>query len=571
MIDFTVVRDSQTGEEILEVPLTGPRLLDAPLFNKGTAFTEEERRHLGLLGLLPPHVNTLEMQVARTYQAYQQKTTDLERHIYLRALQDRNEVLFYRLLQGHIAEMLPIIYTPVVGVACQQFSHLFRRQRGLFISYPDRGDIDTILGNRRCRDVAVIVVTDGERILGLGDQGAGGMGIPIGKLALYTLCGGIHPARTLPVLLDAGTDNPERLQDPLYLGWRHPRIRGPEYDAFIEAFVQAVSRQFPQVLLQWEDFAQANAGRLLERYRDRLCTFNDDIQGTAAVVTGTLLASVKVTGSRLRDQQVVVVGAGSAGCGLSAQVCAAMVAEGLGEAEAHSRFWLLDRSGLLHDGLTSLPSFQQRFAQPRERLASWQRARPDRIDLLDVIRNVRPTILIGTSGQPGMFTEEVVREMARHTPRPILLPLSNPTTRSEAAPADLVQWTEGRALVATGSPFPDVVYRGRSLRVAQCNNSYIFPGIGLGVLAAQARRVTDQMFMAAARELALCSPALKDPGAPLLPNLEDIGRVSRQIAVAVGAEAQRQGLAEPTSAAELERRVEANFWKPRYLRMRPKA
>jgi malate dehydrogenase (oxaloacetate-decarboxylating) len=453
-----------------------------------------------------------------------------------------------------------------VGQACQQFSEIYRRGRGLFLAYPDRDHLDAILDHRPYRDVAVIVVTDGERILGLGDLGADGMGIPIGKLALYTLCGGIHPARTLPVLLDAGTDDEGRLRDPLYVGWQHRRVRGQGYDDFVDAFVRAVTRHFPSVLLQWEDFARDNAGRLLERYRDRLCTFNDDIQGTAAVVTATLLVAARAAGTRLCDQRVVLVGAGSAGCGISAQLCAAMVQEGLGEAEARSRLWLLGRRGLLHDGLGGLRPEQRRWAQPTERLASWQRE-GEGIGLSDVVRNVRPTALIGTAGTPSLFTEAVVREMAAHAPRPIILPLSNPTSCCEAAPADVIAWTEGRALVATGSPFPGVPYQDRIIRIAQCNNSYIFPGVGLGVLSAGAHRVTDEMFLAAARALADCSPATAGSETGLLPPLDDIGQVSWRIAVAVGAKAQEQGLAAPTSPAELQRLVEANWWEPRYPRL----
>jgi malate dehydrogenase (oxaloacetate-decarboxylating) len=506
--------------------------------------------------------------VRRCYQAYQQKPTDLERHIYLRSLQDRNETLFYRLLSEHIAEMVPIVYTPTVGQACQQFSQIYRRGRGLFIAYPDQGQIDAILKNRPYRGVAVIVVTDGERILGLGDQGVDGMGIPIGKLSLYTLCGGIHPARTLPVVLDVGTDNEERLRDPLYLGWPQRRVRGQAYDDFVEGFIQAVFRQFPHVLLQWEDFARDNARRLLDRYRDRLCTFNDDIQGTAAVVTATVLVAVQAAGTSLRDQRVAMVGAGSAGCGISAQLCAAMVQEGLAEAEARGRFWLVGRRGLLHDGLGNLTPEQQRWTQPRERLTSWRLEEGAAVGLADVVKNVRPTILIGTSGEPGLFTKAIVRDMAGSTPRPIILPLSNPTSRSEANPADLVAWTEGCALVATGSPFPEVSYRGKSIPIAQCNNSYIFPGVGLGVLAVGARRVTDGMFMAAARTLADCAPARTRPNAALLPALEDIRQVSRRIAVAVAAKAQEEGLAVRSSPTELERLVDTNWWEPRYPRLR---
>ena len=418
--------------------------------------------------------------------------------------------------------MMPIVYTPTVGLACQQFSHIFRRPRGLFVAYPERDDLDEILGNAASPHIDVIVVTDGERILGLGDQGAGGMGIPIGKLSLYSACGGIHPATTLPILLDVGTNNRERLDDPLYVGWRHKRIAGAEYDAFIEAFVAAVERKFPDVLLQWEDFAQPHAGPILDRYRDRLCTFNDDIQGTAAVTTGTLMAAVAATGGRLKDQRVAILGAGSAGCGIAEQLVAALVEEGLGEPDARLRFFLVDRQGLLHDGLSGLAPFQQKFVQPKDRVSGWRSNSGEVISLLDVVRNAQPTMLIGVSGQPGTFTEAIVRSMAEHAERPIIFPLSNPTSRSEARPADLIAWTDGRALIATGSPFEDVVHGGRKYPIAQCNNSYIFPGLGLGVLAVKARRVSNAMVMAAARALAECSPSRNDPAGALLPALRGI-------------------------------------------------
>jgi malate dehydrogenase (oxaloacetate-decarboxylating) len=397
MIDFTAA----AGAGVLEVPLTGQMLLDCPLLNKGTAFTAQERGDFGLQGLLPPHVDTLEEQLTRAHEEYRQKETDLERHIFLRHLQDLNETLFYRLLEEHIEEMMPVIYTPVVGTVCEYYSHIFREPRGLFVSYAERDDIETILDNRPYGPVDVIVVTDGERILGLGDQGVGGMGIPVGKLSLYTLCGGIHPARTLPIMLDVGTNNPERLQDPLYAGSRHERVRGQEYDDFIERFVQAILCKLPHVLLQWEDFSRDNAYRLLQRYRDRLRTFNDDIQGTAAITTATLLAAVQVSGSRLRDQRLVLLGAGSAACGICEQLCRAMVQEGLPEQEARSRFWLLNRQGLVHDGLPNLQPAQQRFVRPRQELARWQRSPSDPVGLAQVMKNVRPTILIGVSGQPG--------------------------------------------------------------------------------------------------------------------------------------------------------------------------
>jgi malate dehydrogenase (oxaloacetate-decarboxylating) len=570
MIDYQVVLDERTGQEVLEVPLTGTTLLECPMFNKGSAFPEEERSAFQLRGLLPPHVNTLEMQLARRYEEYGQKSSNLERHIYLRALQDRNETLFYRLLYQHITEMMPIIYTPVVGEACQYFSHIYRRPRGLFISYPQKNEIDAILDNRPFAEVDVIVVTDGERILGLGDQGLGGMGIPVGKLSLYTLCGGIHPARTLPVFLDVGTDNRDRLDDPIYLGWRHERIRGAEYDEFIEAFVHAVMRKLPGVLLQWEDFAQRNARRLLDRYRDRLCTFNDDIQGTAAVTLAAVLAALHVTQGKLTDQRVVILGAGSAGTGIAEQLVSAMTRMGLSPLEALSRFWLVDRQGLIHSGMSDLDSLQRKFTQPIEQTANWRKDSAGSISLADVVRNVRPTILIGACGHPGTFTEPVIREMAQHVERPIVFPLSNPISRCEATPGDLLKWTGARALIATGSPFSTMDFEARTVAIGQCNNSYIFPGMGLGVITSGARRVTDDMFLAAARALSDCSPVRRDPVAPLLPPLENIRHVSRRIALAVGAEAQHEGLAEKTSHEELALRINSHRWQPTYRPMRLK-
>lgn len=558
------------GADVLDVPFTGRLLLERPLLNKGTAFTMEERHALRLLGLLPPNEETLEEQVARAYEAFGAKSTDLERHIYLRQLQDANETLFYALLLEHLTELMPIIYTPTVGLACERYSHILRRPRGLFIAYPEREQIDAILGNADCPEVEVIVVTDGERILGFGDQGAGGMGIPIGKLSLYTTCGGIHPATTLPILLDVGTNNQERLADPLYIGWRHERISGQKYDEFVDLFVQAVKRKFPNVLLQWEDFAQANAGRLLERYQGELCTFNDDIQGTAAVTTGTLLAAIGVAGARLRDQRIAIFGAGSAGCGIAEQLVMALVEEGLSEREARARFFLIDRPGLLHDGLDGLRPFQRPLVQPRDYVDSWRPAPGQPIGLLQVIQHAQPTILLGVSGQPGIFTEEIIRTMAAYVEHPVILPLSNPTSRSEATPTDLLRWTDGHALVATGSPFDDVIHNGRRHTIAQCNNSYIFPGLGLGICATGACRINSAMFMAAARTLAEAAPAHHDPTGALLPPLSASRSLARTIALAVATTAQRDGLAKPRSPTELEQLIDAKMWQPRYLPMRPK-
>ena len=549
------------SETLIETSLTGQLLLDNPLLNKGSAFPEDERREFGLLGLLPQHCSTVEEQLARTYENYRRKETDLERYVFLTALQDRNETLFYRLLQEHISEMMPIIYTPTVGEGCRQYSHVFRRPRGLYISYPHRDEIRAILDNAPSENVEVIVVTDGERILGLGDLGVGGMGIPIGKLSLYSLCAGIHPAVTLPIMLDVGTDNAELMDDSLYLGWRHARVRGQEYDDFIEAFVEAVKEKFPRVLLQWEDFSKHNAARLLERYRDRLCTFNDDIQGTGAVTVAGLLAAMRSLHSNLDKQRILILGAGSAAIGICDQIVAAMIHDGYTEQEAKQQLWLVDSKGLVHDGRQDLERSKQKYAQRVARLKSCG------MSLLEVVKNVRPTILIGTSGQRGAFTEEIVRAMSKYVDRPVIFPLSNPTSRSEATPAELLNWTDGRALIATGSPFAPVNYKGRLIETGQCNNAFIFPGVGLGVIASNARRVTDAMFSAAARVLSEFSPALDFADGPLFPPLKAVREISYRVALAVGAEAVREGLTS-RSVDSLEQGVMDKMWTPRYVPLR---
>src|ERR1700744_4078484 len=457
----------------------GMNLLNRQGLNKGTAFSEEERTEFGLQGLLPPHVETLDEQAVRAYEAFQKKNTDLERHIYLRALQDTNEVLFYRLLVDHIEEMTPLVYTPTVAVAIEQFSHIYRRPRGLFIPYPLRDSIPQLLRNRPNKDVDVIVVTDGERILGIGDQGAGGLGISIGKLSLYSGIGGIRPERTLPIVLDVGTNNKERLNDPEYLGWRHERITGQEYFNFVDQFVQAVKQEFPETCLQWEDFATPHARPILQRYRDQLLTFNDDIQVTAAIVLGAVLSAVKVTGKSLKEQQIVMLGAGSTGIGVSDGLRAAMIAEGLTEEEARSRFWLVDKDGFLHSGRNDLSAEQRVYAQPEINVAGWPKSSNGQIGLADVIGKVDATILIGFSTVGGAFSEPIVREMARKVERPIIFPLSNPTSKSEATAEDLIRWTDGRALVASGSPFEPVSYNERKIIIAQCNNVHVFPAMGL--------------------------------------------------------------------------------------------
>jgi malate dehydrogenase (oxaloacetate-decarboxylating) len=539
-------------------------LLDSPLLNKGTAFGDEERTAFRLHGLLPPHIETLDEQAVRAYEAFDRKTDDLERHIYLRALQDTNEVLFYRLLLEHIGEMMPLVYTPTVALACEQFSHIYRRPRGLFISYPLRDSIPALLRSRPNKEVDVIVVTDGERILGIGDQGAGGLGIPIGKLSLYTLIGGIHPERTLPIVLDVGTNNAERLSDPEYLGWRHERITGQDYFDFVDRFVQAVKQELPSTCLQWEDFATPHARPILQKYRDQLLTFNDDIQGTSAVALGAILGAVKVTGKGVQDQHIVMLGAGSAGIGVADGLREAMKEEGLSEPEARSSFWVIDSGGLLHTGRKDLTPEQSVYAQPESRLSGWPRTSNGQVGLADVIQKIEATILIGLSTVGGAFSEPIVREMARKAERPVIFPLSNPTAKSEAKAEDLIHWTDGRALVATGSPFPPVSYGGRKIPIAQCNNVYIFPAMGLGVVASRARSITEPMLLAAARALGANSPALKDPSASLLPPLTEIRRATSEIAVVVGIEAQKDGVAPKFSEEELRRRVAKTQWTPAY-------
>jgi len=552
-----------TESQFLFTELSGTALLEAPLLNKGSAFTREERVSFNLMGLLPPRYESIDEQMERAYLQYSSYQLPINKHIYLRGIQDSNETLFYALVSKHINEMMPIIYTPTVGDACERFSDIYRNSRGLFISWEERDHIDDILRNATKERVKIIVVTDGERILGLGDQGIGGMGIPIGKLALYTACGGINPAHTLPVMLDVGTNNEQLLDDPIYMGARHRRISEEEYAAFLDLFMQAAKRCWPGVLVQFEDFAQRHAKQLLDRYVDEYCCFNDDIQGTAAVTLGTILAACRVTDSPLRDHRVVVAGAGSAGCGIAEMMISQMVKEGLTEEEARCRLFMVDRDGLVTEGMNGLYDFQSRLAQKTAALEGWS------IDgnwptLLEVIGLAKPTILIGVSGQPRLFSEEVVRAMAANTRRPIIFPLSNPLSRVEAIPQQVIEWTEGRAIVATGSPFPAAQYDGEEFPIAQCNNSYIFPGVGLGVLACAARRVTDEMLMASSEMLAEASPWASGDTRSLLPPLEQATDLSRSIAFAVAKVAQAQGHASEISDDLLLSRINGLFWAPEY-------
>ncbi len=550
---------------VVRTRLSGIDLLLDPALNKGTAFTEEERDLFELHGLVPPHVGTLEDQRLRRKMVLDSRPTAFGKYSNMRDLQDSDETLFYSLIAHNIEELLPVVYTPAVGEGCQRFSEIWRKPRGLFISYPNRNRIDQILSHARYEDVRCIVVSDGERILGLGDQGAGGMGIPIGKMALYTALAGIPPEHCLPVLLDVGTDNQALLDDPIYIGWQHKRVRGQEYDDFVETFVRAIERRWPNILLQWEDFAGANAARLLERYRDQLCTFNDDIQGTAAITTATLLAAVNAAGPPLKEQTIALFGSGAAGVGIANLLMTAMQAAGLSEEQARKRFYVFNRYGLVIEGGQGTRPSQLPFARKRADVAGWQLSGAQDISLLDVVRNAKVTVLAGVSAQAGAFTEEIVREMARQTPRPIIFPLSNPTSCAEATPGDLLRWTDGRALVGTGSPFAPVEVNGKLIRIAQVNNSYIFPGLALGILVAHAGRVTDNMIMAATKALALLSPAREDSSKPLLPPVSDSRRVGLYVAEAVARQAMADGVAQIENPETLQAQLRAYVWEPVYL------
>jgi malate dehydrogenase (oxaloacetate-decarboxylating) len=553
-----------SGENPFQISLSGFNLINSPRLNKGTAFTDRERDIFDLHGLLPPHVGTLDEQVERRLRALRTQSSAFSKYSFLRDLQDANETLFYALLVRNIDEMLPLVYTPTVAEGCQRFSEIWRRPRGLFLSYPNKERVERILSHPRYDVVKCIVVSDGERILGVGDQGAGGMGIPIGKMALYTALGGIHPEHCLPILLDVGTDNEERLKNPLYIGWAHHRIRGQEYDDFVDLVVHCVKKRWPHVLLQWEDFAGSNAARFLARYRDQLCTFNDDIQGTAAVVAATLISAINVTGVPLERQKIAMVGFGSAGIGIANLLVRFMQDRGLTEDQARGRFYAIDRNGLITEQGREVRPEQLAYARKEAEVKSWKQA-DGPIALLEVIRHAQPTVLIGVSGQSGAFTEEAVREMAKHSDRPIIFPLSNPTSRSEATPQDLMDWTEGRALIGTGSPFEPVRVGGKKIPVPQTNNSYIFPGLALGILASKAKRVTDTMIKAAAEELIRHLPTQKDKQAGLLPAIAEARQLGRMIGEAVGRQAIHDGQAQVAGEDELGRELDANIWEPLYV------
>ena len=567
-MNFSIKVDPATWQRYISTPVKGKALLLDPFLNKGTAFTARERDELDLHGLLPPAVCTLEQQLERTYENFRAKPTMLEKFVFLNSLQDRNETLFYRLVHERIDEMMPIVYTPVVGEACQKYSHIYRRGRGLYIGYDQRDRIETVLANFHTASPSVIVVTDGERILGLGDQGAGGMGIPIGKLCLYTLCAGIPPYSTLPITLDVGTDNEERLADPLYLGLRQKRVRSDEYQDFIDRFVAAVRKVYPHVLLQWEDFLKGNAIKQLERFRHSLATFNDDIQGTAAVVLSGIYSAMRLTGHSMKDQRLVFAGAGASAHGIADLFVAALMEEGLSHDEARRRVWTVDTKGLVTSDRGGLEDFKALYAHDPEECAQWKVADRARITLEETIANARPTILIGVSATPGTFNENVIRLMTRLNDRPLIFPLSNPTSKSECTAEEAIRWSDGRAIVATGSPFEPVTFNGRRFRIGQCNNAFIFPGVGLGVCTSRSRYSSDGMFLDAAKALASQVTAEDLAECAVYPQLARIRDCSHAVAISVIRRAVAEGLADSSVLINLEESVRRSMWFPEYLPIR---
>ena len=537
-----------------QLPAKGVDWLHNPIFNKGTAFTEAERDTLGLRGLLPPHVQSMDEQVRRVMANFRNKSSDIERYIQLVGLQDRNETLFYRVVMDHLEEMMPIIYTPTVGKACQEFGHIFRRARGMYVSLNDRGNIEKVLQNWPTHDVKVIVATDGERILGLGDLGASGMGIPIGKLSLYTACAGINPVQCLPITIDVGTNNETFLKDPLYIGLHQKRISGAEYDAFIEEFITAVKKVFPSVLFQFEDFGNSNAFRLLEKYRDQLCTFNDDIQGTGSVALAGVLSALRLTGGKMSDHRVLLSGAGEAGMGIADNIVAVLMEEGLSKAEARKRIWFVDSKGLIVKGREGLVEHKLHYAHDHAPCA----------DLLSAVKAIKPTMLVGVSGQPRTFTEEIVKTVGSFNKRPVIFALSNPTSKAECTAEEAYKWTDGRAIFASGSPFAPVTLNGKLHVPGQGNNAYIFPGVGLGVVATNAKRVTDAMFIKAARALASLLREDELAEGRIYPSLKRIHEVSLKIAVAVAEEVYASKLTDQPRPANLTAFIQSKMFQPEY-------
>lgn len=564
MFTYSKKVDPFTNEEFIEVPFKGLILAEHPIYNKGTAFPADERENLGLQGVFPETVSNLDLQKKRTYESFCMKPNDLEKYIYMLSLQDRNETLYYALILDHLTEMLPIIYTPTVGQACQQFSHIFRRPRGLYVTANNIQNVDKVLSNASFSNVSLIVVTDGERILGLGDQGAGGMGIPIGKVSLYVAGAGLHPAYCLPILIDVGTNNEKLLQDPLYIGIRKKRLIGDAYDEIIEHFVNAIRRRFPNALLQWEDFGKNNAFRLLDRYRERICSFNDDIQGTGSISMGVLLSAMKIKKEKLSKQRFVLFGQGQAGVGIARQILTGVMEEGLSENKARERIFGVDKDGLLVEGM-KVTEEQKPWVKDRAMVDGWQLSDPNKINLLDTVRNAKATVLIGVTGQTGAFTEDVLAQIAKNCQLPLIMPLSNPTAKAECTPEFACQVTKGNCLVATGSPFKPVMIKGKERAISQCNNLYIFPGVGLGALVVGTPKVTNQMFMAASRALSNAVSEEELKAGQLLPGIENIREVSVQVALAVAKEARETGLGIRADDEHLLKMITNAMWKPKYL------
>ncbi|MEL7670596.1 NAD-dependent malic enzyme [Methanobacterium sp.] len=547
----------------IETDLKGIQLLRSAQLNKGTAFSDTERKKFFLKGLLPPVIETIEDQMQRAYHQYSLQTDDLQKNIFLNNLYNTNETLFFRLISEYIEEMMPIIYTPTAGLAIQHYSSEFRTPRGIYISYPDQNNIDEILNNLS-NDIDLIVLTDSEQILGIGDQGANGIGISVAKIVIYTLCAGINPKKMLPVMIDVGTNNPQLLRDPLYIGWRHSRIQGEAYDQFVSKVITAVKQKFPDVFLQWEDFGKTKARCNLDQYQDKICTFNDDIQGTGAVAMAAILNASKLTHIQLSDHRVLIFGAGTAGCGIADRICEWMIKEGLSSQEARSRFWLMDSQGLITNDRENLDYFKASYARPQEESQNWDK-KSKITSLLDVVCNVKPTILIGTSAVNNAFDIEVIKAMASGVEYPIIFPLSNPPIMAEATPENILRWTDGNAIVATGSPYPDVILNGKSISVAQCNNALIFPGLGLGIICAQAKRVTSGMIDAAVKELSNSVNLQDDHHSRLLPEVSRLQEVSRNIAVAVVKKAIVEGTARINPNEDIMELVNENIWKPVYV------
>jgi len=566
MKDYFLRTDSKTGNKWIETPHKGKKLLNFPLLSKGTAFSAEERTRLELLGKLPMNIETIEQQVSRVYCQLNRFENNLQKNIYLMSLLERNQTLFYKLITDNLHEVLPIIYTPIVGSAVKEFSREFRVPRGLYVSYPDIDRIDEILANRTPYDVDIIVASDGQGVLGIGDQGIGGMDIPVAKLSVYTICGGIFPGLTLPVMLDVGTDNQELLDDPMYLGWRHERVTGKKYDEFIDAFVESVKKNCPKAFLHWEDFGRDNAKRILDKHRDNVCSFNDDIQGTGVVAASAIITGTKVNKQALQDQRIVIFGGGTAGIGIADQICDIMINEGVSEGLARKCFWIIDKSGLVVDSLKDIPEIQKPYVRNLSDIANWTLNNADNIGLLDVVTNLKPTVLIGCSAVPGAFSEIIIQKMCENLDenlRPIIMPLSNPTERAEAVPEDLLNWSRGRALIATGSPFKPVEYGNSICEIAQCNNLLSFPGIGLAVSAVNPKKVSRGMLVDAC--IALSKQAYPNITNMILPKIENPLEISKKVALAVATKAIEEGLAEDIKDYSVEERIAHKIWLPEYL------